>query len=508
MKPLTSQIPTCAVLLAALCFAVMPAPAQTQKSTLRIRVTEDGKLVPARIRISDVSGDLIFPEGVYKYHQSFVCSGSAVLDVTPDLYRVEAFRGTEYNLNKIEVVLKPGYTHTATIRLHRWFDANGRGWYGGDLHIHRPVAVMPSLMEAEDLNVGVVQSIWNAKNTWLEKSLPDNLLQVMNKRQAYHVLSAEDERDGGAILMFGLKRQVDLSQVTRFFPTSLGFIREAVAQGAWIEQEKPFWWEAPVNVALGGARSTELANNHFCESSQLNNEAWGRPRNLARYPGLMGYADYVFDLYYQFLNAGFPLVATAGSASGVLPNPIGYNRCYVDCRGGDFSYDRWFERLKEGRNFVTNGPMLFVTCNGKGPGEKLPGSTVTAEVRVETAARTRVSRIEVVVDGEVVCSHEPQGPAHKLKWKTKVDLSDASWIAVRCFEPAEDTVRFAHTGPIHIEGRVSPFKQAAAQFFVKWIDELIARLDTPVDRFSKPEEKEAVRLQYLEARSIYASRAD
>ena len=47
----------------------------------------------------------------------------------------------------------------------------------------------------------------------------------------------------------------------------------------------------------------------------------------------MGLALYTFDLYYTFLNCGFRVLPSAGSASGVMPVAPGYNRVYVKIEG-------------------------------------------------------------------------------------------------------------------------------------------------------------------------------
>ena len=47
----------------------------------------------------------------------------------------------------------------------------------------------------------------------------------------------------------------------------------------------------------------------------------------------------------------------------------------------------------------------------------------------------------------------PEKPASRLEWETTVPLNKVSWLAVRCFEPAEGTIRFAHSGPIYVHGR-------------------------------------------------------
>ena len=73
------------------------------------------------------------------------------------------------------------------------------------------------------------------------------------------------------------------------------------------------------------------------------------------------------EIYYQILNSGLRIPPTAGSASGVLPNPVGYNRVYAQV-GGELTPERWWEAVKAGRTFVTNGPLLRVQADGQWPG--------------------------------------------------------------------------------------------------------------------------------------------
>jgi hypothetical protein len=52
---------------------------------------------------------------------------------------------------------------------------------------------------------------------------------------------------------------------------------------------------------------------------------------------------------------------------------VGYNRAY-DYVGDDFSYDNWWNGLKAGRSFVTNGPLLVTKANRHLPGHVFRGA--------------------------------------------------------------------------------------------------------------------------------------
>src|SRR5262249_2852721 len=174
---------------------------------------------------------------------------------------------------------------------------------------------------------------------------------------------------GGALLFFSLGRPLSIAHASREVPSGLEFAAEArKTPGCWIDAEKPFWWDFPAWVAHGAVDSVGIANNHMNRRGMYKgDEAWGRPRDKARLKGPRGNGYYSQEIYYELLECGLRLPPSAGSASGVLPNPVGYNRVYVKV-GDDRSYPAWWSALRAGRSFVTNGPLLRVEAGGSPPG--------------------------------------------------------------------------------------------------------------------------------------------
>ena len=159
----------------------------------------------------------------------------------------------------------------------------------------------------------------------------------------------------------------------REYPPMSQFLELARQQaGVHVDIEKPFWWDMPVWVALGMVDSIELAHNHMWRDGMLDNEAWGKPRDKVFYPSPRGTGYWSQDIYYHLLNCGLRIPPSAGSASGVLDNPVGYNRVYVHC-GETLTYDAWWEGLRAGRVVVTNGPLLRPRVNGELPGHVFQG---------------------------------------------------------------------------------------------------------------------------------------
>jgi len=57
------------------------------------------------------------------------------------------------------------------IQLHPWIRMRDRGWYSGDMHVHRAPEDMPALTLAEDLNISVDFTMWNKQDLWEDKAL-------------------------------------------------------------------------------------------------------------------------------------------------------------------------------------------------------------------------------------------------------------------------------------------------------------------------------------------------
>jgi hypothetical protein len=241
---------------------------------------------------------------------------------------------------------------------------NERGWWSADFHVHRPSEDAAKLILAEDLNLGVVFTMWNKQDLWQDKEFPTQQEIIAEPNQLITVLNAEEERGGGAWMFHGLRRKLDLAVDGRWVPLGLKFIQDAKAQRyyprgfPWFDSEKPFWWEVPVVMALSPPDSFGVLHNHFNQYGINDSEAWGRPRDSEKYPGPEGFVEASLDLYYRYLNLGFRIPPSAGSASGVLPNPVGYNRIYVQM-DRPFSVQSWYDAYRDNNSFVTNGPMLF-----------------------------------------------------------------------------------------------------------------------------------------------------
>ena len=124
-----------------------------------------------------------------------------------------------------------------------------------------------------------------------------------------------------------------------------------------------------------GQRTAQLGRpceQPICHSQMYETEAWGRPRDAKRLPPPRGNGLWTQEIYYHILNSGLRIPPSAGSASGVLPNPVGYNRVYVHT-GEHVSWDAWWNGLRKGRSFWLRR-MLFTVLKMLGWTDESPES--------------------------------------------------------------------------------------------------------------------------------------
>lgn len=483
------------VALLLVAFAAASARADDPVSSLRFQVADSsGRAVPCRIHVDNSAGKPQKPEGYPAWNDHFVCNGNTELFLKPGGYRYEIERGPEHERLTGSVELNTNDTKAVSHTLRRIADLKSLGWYGGDLHVHRAVEDVPLLMQAEDLDIAPVITWWNQRNLWADGPLPESTLTQFDGPRFYDVMAGEDERGGGALLFYGLKRPIEITKAEREFPSPLSFVAQAreANPDVWIDIEKPFWWDVPVWLASGTTRTIGIANNHMCRSRMYENEAWGRPRDLARLPNPRGNGYWTQEIYYHALNCGLRLPPSAGSASGVLPNPVGYNRVYVHV-DGDLTWDKWWEGLAAGRSFVTNGPLLLCRANRQLPGHTFeiePQASLDVAIGLNLVTLDHVPRIEIIQNGEIIQTIATSD-AREQQLHATLTVHEPGWFLVRAITDRPDTFRFASTAPYYVTVKGAPpyIRHDSAEFFLSWAQEREQQLR---QKLTDPEQARAV----------------
>lgn len=468
-------------------------------AALNLHITTGKHPAVARVYITDAAGKMFRIPGTAGYSRRnethSIVDRQAAIALPPGTYTVRAEKGCEFRSVQKTVTLG-----TASLRMDldvpRFHDMNAAGWYSGDLHIHRDPAEMPLLIQAEDLNIGPTITRHVGGTRPQAPPFPAANLHVVDRTHVVSLQNQEVERlykGHGTVILLNTPQPVE-EKLADLFPLDIEFCRRARAQGGFVDGEKPIWKNVPVNLALGGLDAIGVVNNHFHPHAVLlDAEKYGAmERDKPEYQTVAGFAQWMIDLYYSFLNCGFRIPVSAGSASGVMPSWIGYERVYVRL-SGPFTYDGWFRDLKAGRSVATNGPLLEVEVDGQPPGAEFPWQG-PRKVRMGIAVHSRepIDRVEVVFNGQVIGNQK----------SSVVEIPEPGWLAVRCFGRAGNTIRYAHSSPFYFpkDGRL-PVKKPDAERWASYIRRLAEAAD-PADYPSR-EAYEKARSMWKEAEEVY-----
>jgi TolB protein len=495
-------MPVRAAILGLLGLGVVCAAAEPKTPTLLLKVfDEQGSPCSARLRVFDsqsrpTSVRALDPPSLTPVHPNFPELGAIIprqarVAVPAGRTTLALERGPEYLRVQIEIDLGAGENLERSISFHRWTDMAAKGWWSGDLHVHRTPEDLTALIDASDLHFASTITCFNDSLTL--KVWPRQTISDIGSDRVFSVDNCEDERRWGAAIFIGVKFPISLYPRNTEYPPPAQTWGAARQRGAFIDLEKVIWWESPVMAALNPPDSIGVAVNHFLEDTVSTRASLARPRDEVKYAGAAGFARYILDLYATYLSAGFRIAASAGSANGVARNVLGYNRSYVYL-GPKFSYEAWLAGQKAGHNFVTNGPMMSFSVNGKMPGSILRDEPGEISVAIDCQSQDEMDRAEVIEDGEIVAVFRVSPGASRISATRKLNFQPGGRIAARCFERNPVTVRFAHSSPVYF-GREARRSTAAMAYLRDWVDAEMRRLrQAPPDLLTAPQREELLEL--------------
>jgi len=195
------------------------------------------------------------------------------------------------------------------------------------------------------------------------------------------------------------------------------------------------------------------------------------------------------NIYNKLLNSGIRIAATGGTDnfSDVWFDPSGgAARTYAHIPdGGTFGFDDWISAVRDGRTFASNGPLLFLSVDGRLPGDEIhlaTGESTTLAVNVDVKSISPLDTVDVLVNGNVVQTWAPGAGGSNREFETSVDVPAGGWIAARATGPKSryvgDTSAFAQTSPVFVVRDGKSYTSASdAQFLLHSVDELWRRVD-------------------------------
>jgi len=435
--------------------------------------------VPARVRVRDAQGKDHLPGGaqvvrIGDQDKWFVSDGRSRLSVPAGRIEVRIERGTEYRPIKQTIETADDKDNTHAFRLIRWINMRKLGYVCGENHLHVSPQELGSQLAAEGLDFGTSLQWWYRP---VYKVPPGEgfirQLTFAGRITPTSVFDYELEHTWGAVYVLGQPEPLNIKD--DWSCANFPIIHNSHKAGALVCYQGGWSREVLLDALLGHVDMVNVCNNNFHRHMFQPRSRYSNLLDVKGFPiypdDPVGMMRMNTDTYYRLLNCGLRLAAGAGSATGAKRTPVGYNRAYVRA-GDDPTLRQFYEAWGAGRNFVTNGPMIFLTVNDR----HKPGDTIqlgpqggSVGINVEALSDQPLTTLEVVINGQV------KGQAPDLAGKARLSMStpiqEGSWIAARC--TAEDKLlsdqelaaydagpdkdlykpcrlRFAHTGPIYV----------------------------------------------------------
>lgn len=486
--------------------------------SLDILDVDTQKPVSARIRLRDAKGSDHTPPDAQVVpigHRDkwFVSSGHTRIDLPQGKYDLRIERGCEYIFHRQQIDIELDTIVTVTPK--RWINMRERGYVCGENHLHVTLEDLPAQLVSEGLDFGTSLQWWDGP----EYDVPAaggfvRALSFAGQHVPTSVYDYEIERSWGAVYVIGQPTPLTYKKDGR--RPNLPLVRESHNAGALVCYQGGWSRESMLDALLGYVDVINVCNNNFHRH---------RFQPRLRYSNLLqvdGFPDYPntpegmmrmnTDTYYRMLNCGMKLAAGAGSAVGVKPSPVGYNRAYVRA-GKKPTLPQFLEAWRAGKNFVTCGPMIFLTVNNKyKPGDTIefgPGGGEIA-AKVEALWDQPIKRVEIIINGKAVGTIHGNG-----KRRVEADISTTTgkgiWIAARCIADEmllsdEELAAykegdrawptrtvFAHTSPVYIsvDGKLAREPEAVAETS-KMLDAFTRFADKQVSDEYRKEISEAI----------------
>ena len=435
------------------------------------RVPPDGSVVPGYTRVPDFYegrpwkqgdiGPVRLTTGDYKDNQTrssiygtasaypfwkevagYFVSRPFSIKLPAGRWRLAVERGIEYLPVFEEFEVRPGQQLVRTVRLKRWVDMARSGWYSGDDHVHYPRTkpehdrFLMTWARAEDVHVlNIVQ-----QRTLRALTFPQAFGSNRRYQEDDYALVSGQEDPSMQIDEQGhtlaLNPTEPVSDISRFHLYDVMFDGARSRGGVtgyahiawapeWYRRTRPQLfptWDSTLNVIAGRV--------DFFEILQFR---------------MLGLED-----YYDFLSLGARLTASAGSD---VPwgSTVGEVRTFA-YTGRSFSVDRWFDALRKGNTFVTNGPMVSLSVDGAMPGEEVkvaPGATVRIAARAWAPKEIGSPRtLEIVALGRTLRKVESRSEEQtELKVEMTLRAEESQWIVVRV---ESRNGGLAHTSPVYV----------------------------------------------------------
>jgi len=476
------------------------APAE-QRVTIKVVERGSRKPVAVKLHLHGAAGEYLAPVDRHRIinsewfedfsvdfsnqnrHACTYIPGETVVDLPLGKVYLEISKGFE--IRPVRRVLEiTADTQEVVIELERVLSWRERGWVTADTHVHF-ISPVSGLLEGAGEGVNVVNLL---TSQWGE--LMTNVGDF-DGRTTWGSLEAGGgpEGDGEYLVRVGTEnRQHVLGHISL-----LGYNGRIIA---------PMTTGGPDESALGDPVEvllTEWARQCKAQGGLVVLPHFPNPRaehaaslisgdidavEMTSWGNLYGGIDpYSLSDWYRYLNCGYLVPAVGGTDKMWAGVAVGTVRTYARTDPQQpFTYAAWMDAVRRAETFVTYGPLLEFAVEGRPAGSRIALGTGggTLDVTWQVASVTvPVTRVELVVNGEIRESAPLEAGGGSGSWQVKVDRS--AWLAllVRGHYSDRPEIIAAHSSPVMVDVAGAQLLAAAdAVTILEQIEGALAYLDT------------------------------
>lgn len=474
-------------------FYARSSPTVSEDSgSIRIRVIDEetGQIIPCTLRVMDSQGKII--RSSENFTEGFRSTGVVKMRLPVGKTRVLVTRGFDYAGSHREIHVTSAQELDFSIAIKRHTPLRKKGWYCSDHHVHMihgeskilvgfPDIALAARSEALDcLSVAQRWNLADRNPESLDKacqavSTPDFQLtwNLEAPKNYYHgdashclghcwtVGMRGYDTEGGSVI----DELLDLSAADYESqkPATANFESHALihAQGGIACYSHPCrWWRG----SWGGTGIYPAESDKF-----ISNMAVELPFDVMAGPTFDGMdilmqphekeANHrALQLWFLLLNHGYRIAGTA-SSDATFDNPGGGTpgkvRIYTRLEN-KFSVGELARAIKQGRSFVTSGPLLHFRMD-----DAEVGSVVHLDEPKRMKAQIEawasgvpgefLTRVELIRNGEVIKSWDLPARPGSVILETEVEEARTCWYIVRGMGSSTDQI--AITNPIYFEDR-------------------------------------------------------
>lgn len=428
----------------------------------------DGKPTPVRMGVYDSSARLPYPSdqavAIKRFNHLtrlltlrqggecwpvsnrtvFYSDGRYAARLPVGQYILVASKGPEYRIVHCPFRVDADRTTTLRISLARWIDMPALGWYSGEDHIHyarnseHDNVNLFVVTRAEDLHIANILQMGNVGNIHFRQY---DWRPVIHEDHSSFVLAPglEDPRTTRRGHTISLHVKTPVRDVERYLLYHEVFEKIRAQNGL-----------------VGYAHVMDRLDETTLEGvGNRRGLALDMPFGLVDFVEVLQMGTGNTRTWFDFLNLGYKLVPTAGTDYPYIDLP-GAVRSYVRV-APPFTPGAWFDGLRRGETFVSNGPMLEFSVNGKPMGSELHlrrGDCV--EIIASATLNPDIDQLralELIAHGEVIhhCSDVDSNNSIRLHY-TLTALTGL-WLVVRARGQKSDETAsvVALSAPVYVQ---------------------------------------------------------